>query len=90
MISEIVFSPNGEWIVMGGLDGIISMWDLSSLNLFEMDHLDHIIHSTGMKIIKLQFDSKGRYVIFSDLKQVLLCPVDITNTFNKKIHTPDK
>ena len=83
LISEVAFSPDGNWLAISGFDGMISLWDLSSSDMFEEDPLTLVIYKPGLKIIKLLFDSEGKYLIYSDLKRVLYYPVDIRNNIDQ-------
>ncbi len=79
MISDILFSPNGKWLSMSGYDGIISLWDISSQGIFEMENLDPILHFPGIKIRRILFDDEGKYLVYNDLRNIFIYPLDLDN-----------
>ena len=89
MISDIIFSPNGKWLVISGFDGVISLWDISSPDLFEKEYLVPIIHFPGVRIRQVMFDQDSKYLIYSDMKRVFIYPVDMHNTLEKLSHKLD-
>lgn len=86
MISDISFSPDGRWLALSGYDGIISLWNLSTYDLFEQENLDPIIHFPGIRIRRVLFTGNSRYLIYSDFRSAHIYPVNMENTLKKLIY----
>ncbi len=85
IVKALAFSSGGRYLASGGLDGTIMLWDLKGKKADEIARQDPALTITGkQKILSIVFDPKGEYMIFSDEKQLRICPTS-PGTFYEKL-----
>ncbi len=75
IVNVLVFSPGGQYLASAGMDGSIMLWDLEGKKGVDIARERPVITITGkQKILSLVFDAKGEYIIFSDERNLRICP----------------
>lgn len=78
IVRTLAFSPGGRYLASGGLDGTIILRDLKGLaekhgeSAAKQDPILTI--DSKMRILSLVFTTNQEYLIFSDGKQLRICP----------------
>lgn len=77
IVKALAFSPNGKYLASGGLDGTVMLWDLEDIRLDQVKRKTPVLIITGQRrqrILALRFDSQNRHLVFSDGKNLRICP----------------
>jgi hypothetical protein len=78
-VHNLIVSSNKKWLASGGLDCVVSVWDLTAFydGKIPIDRLPNYSFTNEYNIFALDFDPKNQYLIFGDTKRVQLSCVDI-------------
>lgn len=75
VVRTVVFSPAGKYLASGGLDGTLMLWDIKEKTPDEARQLVPALTITGRgKILSIVFNTGEDHVIFSDGKNLRICP----------------
>jgi WD40 repeat protein len=85
-IHNLILSSDQKWLASGGLDAVVSVWNLTPFYEGKMpiERLPNYSFENEFYIYALDFDPKNQYLIFGDSKRVQLSCVDI-QILNKKL-----
>ncbi len=84
VVRTLAFSKNGKYFAAGSLDKSIMMWDIEGKTPAQISQLAPIFNiENENKILSLIFDTKGKFLIFSDEKNIRICPTKSKSFFNK-------
>lgn len=90
IVETLAFSPDGNWMASGGLDGAVMLWNLEGKdNAQIVAHPPALIIHNRLKILSVTFDHKGENIIFSDEKKLRICPI-APELFYKKLCQKNK
>ncbi len=85
IVRALAFSPGGEYLASGGLDGTIMLWEVQKSDDGESVHLQSLLGFTGkFKILSLAFAANGEYLVFCDEQNLRICPT-APKTFYEKL-----
>ncbi len=63
LVSSLEFSPDGRSIVMGGLDGVVRVWDVANGTQIVHERPDELRLATGAAVTAVAFDTKGSWIL---------------------------
>jgi len=75
IVRTLAFSPGGRYLASGGLDSTLMLWDLEKEKPDRRTELEPVLTITGKrKILSVVFNTREDHIIFSDGKNLRICP----------------